>query len=75
MGFRYTTRGIATRLPVVGFVRNLPDGTVELVAEGPAEALDRLLAGIAGELGRFIERADVVVKPASGEFGGFEIAY
>jgi acylphosphatase len=66
---------MAARLPVSGWVRNLPDGTVEMVVEGEPPALDELLAGIAGELGRFIEHCDVTVRPASGEFSSFEIAF
>ena len=34
VGFRYTTRSVASRFAVTGYVRNLPDGRVELVAEG-----------------------------------------
>ncbi len=75
VGFRYTTRAIAARLPVTGFVRNLPDGTVELVVEGPPGALDDLLAKIAGEMGRFIEHGEVLVRPATGQFSSFEIAF
>lgn len=49
VGFRYTTASIARRHPVVGFVRNLPDGSVELVAEADAITLDQFLADIASE--------------------------
>ncbi|MBL8829940.1 MAG: acylphosphatase, partial [Planctomycetaceae bacterium] len=34
VGFRVTTRSIAQRFAVTGWVRNLPDGSVELLAEG-----------------------------------------
>ena len=46
VGFRYTTASIARRHPVVGFVRNLPDGSVELVAEATPPVLDQFLADI-----------------------------
>lgn len=39
VGFRYTVRGIAKKFPVVGYVRNLADGTVELETEGAIEAV------------------------------------
>ena len=39
VGFRYTSRNIAINYDVTGFVRNLPDGRVELVAEGPPGVL------------------------------------
>lgn len=42
VGFRYWTRSLAERLGVSGTVRNHPDGSVEVCAEGPDEALDAL---------------------------------
>lgn len=42
--FRETTRREAERHGVAGWVRNRPDGTVEAVFEGPAEAVERLVA-------------------------------
>jgi acylphosphatase len=75
VGFRYTTRSIARQYQVSGFVRNLPDGRVELVAEGAAHELEAFL----GEVGeRFFnhirdERSDV--EPATGEFTGFDIRH
>lgn len=41
--FRAHTRDLAQRLELLGFVRNLPDGRVEVVAEGPAEKLQELI--------------------------------
>ena len=46
VGFRYTARSLATQLGVTGGVENLPDGSVQLVAEGPEEVLKRLLLQI-----------------------------
>ena len=42
--FRASTRDEARRLGVTGWVRNLPDGTVRAEAQGPAEAVDALIA-------------------------------
>jgi acylphosphatase len=47
VGFRYTVRRIATNHPVTGYVKNLPDGSVELVAQGSPEAINALLADVA----------------------------
>lgn len=44
VGYRYSCMQQATALGVAGWVRNLPDGTVELWAEGPSPAVDDLLA-------------------------------
>jgi len=43
VGFRATTRRFAMRLNLVGFVRNLSDGSVELLAQGPEQDLKTLL--------------------------------
>ena len=46
VGFRYFVMQNAQTLGLAGWVRNLHDGRVEVVAEGPHEALDRLLAAL-----------------------------
>src|SRR5437762_1172639 len=43
VGFRYTVKNIALRHDVGGYVRNLPDGRVELVMEGPDNEMDELV--------------------------------
>jgi acylphosphatase len=47
VGFRYTAQNIARGFPVAGSVRNLPDGRVELVAEGEAADVATFLAAVA----------------------------
>jgi acylphosphatase len=59
VGFRYTCRTLARGFDVAGWVRNLPDGRVELVAEADPTELDAFLAAIQGEMTPFIR--DVVV--------------
>jgi acylphosphatase len=44
VGFRWWTRARALELGLVGSARNLADGRVEVVAQGPGDAVDRLLA-------------------------------
>jgi acylphosphatase len=46
VGFRFTAHRIAHRHKLTGFVRNLFDGTVEMVAQGPAEDIDACIADI-----------------------------
>jgi acylphosphatase len=75
VGFRYTARRIAARFGVTGYVRNLPDGRVLLVAEGAAEQLDRFLREIRAQMGRYIDDARVTDAPATGQFSHFEIRY
>jgi acylphosphatase len=74
VGFRYTARAVATGFEVTGTVRNLPDGRVELAAEGARDELERFRQAIreAG-LEHCIRREDVSWGEATGEFRGFEI--
>ena len=41
--FRYTTRKVARKLDLTGYVRNMPDGSVYIEAEGPQDKLNELL--------------------------------
>ena len=55
VGFRYTAMGVAQSFAVAGFVRNLPDGRVELAAEGEAGEVDRFLARVAEQMADYID--------------------
>jgi acylphosphatase len=60
VGFRYTTHRLARQLPsITGFVRNLPDGTVELLAEGTKDDLQSLLDSINGSMSDHIDSVDI----------------
>ncbi len=73
VGFRYTARSIARGYPVTGYVCNLPDGRVELVAEGERAELDAFLVEVRDRFFNNIrdERRDT--QPATSEYSGFEI--
>lgn len=73
VGFRFTAQGFAKRCGVVGFVHNLPDGRVQLIAEGSPAALDRLLTMIADEMNPCVRNTQSTVSPAVREFSDFEI--
>ncbi len=75
VGFRYTVQRIARGCDVVGFVRNLRDGRVQLVAEGPPEVLDRFLSQVAETMDRYVRHSDVKVAAATGEHSGFDIRF
>ena len=74
VGFRYTVNTAATGYDVTGTVKNLPDGTVELLAEGSKDELEAFRQGIrdAG-LDHFIEKENIRWSDATQEFRGFEI--
>ena len=65
VGFRYTTRGIAQGYAVTGFVRNLSDGRVELVAEGNPAIVEAFLNEVARALARNIDSAEA--RDAAGD--------
>ncbi len=75
VGFRYTTHRIAARMPITGYVKNLPDGRVVVVAEGQPAELQRLVDAVAAELGRHIRRRSTSASPASGEFDRFDVRF
>jgi acylphosphatase len=74
VGFRATVRGIACGYDVIGMARNLPDGRVELVAEGARSELEAFLKAIAeSELSGFIGAGRVEWREAVGGLRGFRI--
>jgi acylphosphatase len=75
VGFRYTAVRIARRYDVTGYVKNLPDGRVELVAEGAPEDIDALLTEIADEMSGNIRETQQDRLPPRDEFPDFRIAY
>jgi acylphosphatase len=75
VGFRYTTENFARNFNVRGYVRNLPDGRVELVMEGPDDQLDGLLEALQQRMQGFISTTKVQSSPATGEFRDFSIRH
>jgi acylphosphatase len=73
VGFRYTVVGLAANLEVTGFVRNMPDGRVKLVAEGTSGEIDRLLDGIRDAMGGYIRDEETTEASVTGEFRGFGV--
>jgi acylphosphatase len=75
VGFRYSVKALAAGFDVIGTVRNLPDGRVELMAEGSADELSAFQQAIReSELGHFIQKEAVAWQEPQGGLRGFEIA-
>ncbi len=74
VGFRWTVRNLAKGFDVIGLVRNLPDGRVELQAAGEDDEVQAFLSAIAeSELKSHIRKADQhSIAPAPGR-KGFQI--
>ena len=75
VGFRYTAEHLARRCPVTGYVRNLRDGRVEVVAEGAPADLRTFDAAIEEAMSGYISDRQVTEDPATGEFRGFSIRF
>ena len=74
--FRLETQKAARRFGATGWVRNLPDGTVEAVMEGPAEAVEALLAWCReGPRMARVDNLDISSAEYTGEFDSFEVTY
>jgi acylphosphatase len=76
VSFRYYTIQEARQLGIVGWVRNKPDRTVEVCAEGPTAQLKRLLAFLhRGSPAAHVTRVEAKWQPATGQFDRFEVRY
>ena len=75
VGFRYSVKQLSLEFDVTGWVKNLPDGRVEMVIEGARDELETFQAAIpdAG-LRRFIRETQSHWSEGTGEFRGFEIS-
>lgn len=73
VGFRCTARGFAEELGIVGWVRNLPDGAVQMVAEGEEALLEEFVRKLEAY---FSVRDKTVVRgQAHGDMMTFDIVY
>jgi len=77
VGFRYFAVYQAQRIGgITGYVRNLRDGNVEVVAEGEREKLEQLLAQLRkGPTGAHVTGVDVFWENPTGEFTNFGIRW
>ncbi len=74
--FRASTRDEARRIGVTGWVRNLSDGTVEVLAQGPEDKLNGLLSWCyQGPPGAYVTGVDYVEVPADPSLNTFSIRY
>lgn len=74
VGFRYNTRGLADGFAVTGYVKNLPNGQVEVMAQGAPDQVDAFLAAIGGRMTQFIERV-TVHDETPGDYSDFHVRF
>ncbi|MBW2971094.1 acylphosphatase [Candidatus Woesearchaeota archaeon] len=76
VGYRAKTRRLASQFDIKGYVKNLPDGRVEVVAEGNDKNIDKFV--LECKRGSFVARVDEVKESYSeptNEFDEFEIEF
>jgi acylphosphatase len=74
VGFRSGARRKALQLGLVGWVRNLRDGRVEVVAEGPEEGVEELITWCRrGPLTAHVSGVEVIREEPTGEFSAFGV--
>lgn len=75
VGFRWTTRNIAASYDITGYVRNLPDGTVEVYAEGEPREVESFLSELRSEMSAHIRKSDTQKGPGHGGYSSFIIRH
>ena len=74
--FRHNTKKIADKLNLKGWVRNNPDDSVEIVAEGNDDAIEKFLNWCRkGPIGAKVEKVDLKKSDFKNEFTNFSIIY
>ena len=74
VGFRATVYHLAIRIGVTGYVRNCPDGTVEMVGQAPEYLLQQLLEEIREQFGSgYITLEEQKILPFQQEYPSFQI--
>jgi acylphosphatase len=75
VGFRFTAHRMAHRHQLAGFVRNLPDGTVEMLAQGPAQDIDECLQNIREYFGDYLRETRIQEIPTDPKCKDFRITF
>lgn len=75
VGFRFTAHRIAARHFLTGFVRNLPDGTVEMLAQGQPKDISGCIAEIERAMHGYITETKITDLPADPRHTNFKITF
>jgi acylphosphatase len=74
VGFRFTTQRKAKELHLTGWVRNLSDGRVEILAEGPKKTIQQLIENLDEHFGQYIKSKQISFSNYQGVFSDFLIS-
>lgn len=75
VGFRFTVQNYALNLGLKGWVKNLPNGSVEVMVEGSKRRIEELCQNIEDDFQGYIQDRDIQFVPAEESFGNFRITY
>ena len=75
IGFRFTALDIANRYRLTGMVRNVPDGTVEMIAQGPSDDIADCIRDIKEAFGDYIRETKTEEVPPDPQYTNFKITF
>ena len=75
VGFRFTAHRAANRHQLTGFVRNLPDGNVEMLAQGPVEDINDCIRDIKEYFTGYLREAKIQEVPPDPRYTNFKITF
>jgi acylphosphatase len=73
VGFRYSVLQVAKEFEVAGFVSNLPDGRVQLEAEGRPDDVTAFVEAVQEKMHGYIRKMDRTARMRPAQFSGFAI--
>jgi acylphosphatase len=75
VGFRFTALNIANHYRLTGYVRNLPNGTVEMLAQGPAQIIDSCVRDIEDSFSGCVRQTEVQPATPDPKLTDFRITF
>ncbi len=75
VGFRFTAHRLAGQHRLTGWVRNLPDGSVEMFAQGPEEDIDACIEEIRQSFSGYVRDTDIRQTAPEPRFTNFRITF
>ena len=73
VGFRFTALNVANRYHLTGYVRNLPNGSVEMLAQGTEETITSCIRDIEESFPGYVHQTDIEPIPSNPNLTDFKI--
>jgi len=75
IGFRYTVQRLAVPLGLTGWIKNLADGRVEMMVEGPDDLIQTFCQQVDSRFEGYIKQKNEHLQDATGQFNEFQINF